>query len=372
MENKLIKISIWLAILLVGLTNNAQGMLETGLINYKKSTYYNTNYNGPIKSSLWYYTYLNEDFIQNQTHRNKQGIKEDIMANNLDILGWEVFKRFDKDGTLINTVRLYEEKSYLGKTNLNMKTSANYEYDKYNQIEENEYKITKKQKYPIWDHELLMKLNYCSLPGNSSHIHNIEYEYLRDKKGRIIAENKYRFIKIGYSINESIDSVFLERLQADQSKIDSVPYTQSEFIYNKIGNIIRVNIQTKKEHPVPFHFLGTETRFCPDLHVAYEYNSNNLITQVTYIGCNDTLAFEKYDYEPEKGYVSKRTRFIDSGRRTFTHLSSTMIYYHNENGDIIQKQYTTSRPDLPVNISAGYTRLPESIYYTYEYDEYNN
>jgi len=165
-----------------------------------------------------------------------------------------------------------------------------------------------------------------------------------DEKGRIISEIYYRR--------------------------DVLPYTETEYIYDDRDNVKQLNIRTKQKKPIPFHFLDTETGFCPDLHIAYQYDGKDRMTQVTYFGCNDTLAFEKYVYHPEQEFVTERTRFIKSSMRSVTHVTQTMVFYHNENGDIIEKKYVRNRPNQYLGASS--IALPESIYYTYEYDQYNN
>ncbi|SFO41421.1 hypothetical protein SAMN05421741_1634, partial [Paenimyroides ummariense] len=72
----------------------------------------------------------------------------------------------------------------------------------------------------------------------------------------------------------------------------------------------------------------------------------------------------------EKDYVKERTRYIKSSMRGVEHVTPTMIFYHNENGDIIEKKFVRSYPNQYLGASS--IALRESIYYKYEYDKYNN
>lgn len=207
-------------------------------------------------------------------------------------------------------------------------------------------KLKKQQIYPVYDHNILVKPNFTRPydRGYGSDTLKYKYDYTIDDNGLILKEINY-----GRS---------------------SLPFTETEYIYDNHNNVKRLNIRTKQKDPIPFHFLDTETGFCPDLHIAYEYDNKDRMTQVTYYGCKDTLAFEKYVYHPEKEYVTERTRFIKSSMRGVEHVTPTMIFYHNENGDIIEKKFVRSYPNQYLGASS--ITLPESIYYKYEYDKYNN
>ncbi len=219
-----------------------------------------------------------------------------------------------------------------------------YTYNEKDWEEKSKIKIKNRQVYPVNDYDILVKFNQDVQYADRSNILHYKYDYTVDENGRIVKEINY-----GRS---------------------TLPFTETEYIYDDRDNVKQLNIRTKQKNPTAFHFLDTETGFCPDLHIAYEYDRKDRMTQVTYFGCNDTLAFEKYVYHPEKEFVTERTRFIKSSMRGIEHVTQTMVFYHNENGDIIEKKFVRNRPNQYLGTSS--IALPESIYYTYEYDQYNN
>lgn len=337
---------------------------ESAMINYKKNSYYDNNYNGPIKSSYWYYTYIDNDFVEMQFHKNKEGVRDQLMYNNSDVMGGAVYKEFDKCGRQTKVI-LKNSKSWFGKSEHNIEAQSNYTYDENDWNEKKKLNFTKVQIYPLFVYEFSLKPDYRSQTGSSKNTHFYKWSYVLDGQQRVIKGINYFSTETDYSQVEGLDQNAIKRLNDEFLKRDSVPFIVTTYSYDTRGNVKRLDIQTKQERPINFHFLDTETGFCPDLHASYEYDSKNRMTQVTYIGCNDTLAFEKYTYEQKKGYVSKRTRYIKSGRRSWTHLTDTMIFYHNENGDIIQKEYERE-------VTPSHMHFPKSIYYSYEYDKYNN
>ena len=347
----------------------AQAGVEPALINYKKSSFYNTNYNGPLRSAQWYYICFNEEFVQRQFHILKYRVREDIMEQSKDVMGWGTYKEFDKLDRLIKTVRMDKDKSYFEKSELDLKTSTTYMYDEQDWNKKQVFKVVKKQSYPVYDQEFIIQPHYKTHLGNSENIHESKFDYILDDQQRVIKGIYFRSVQTDYSEVQGLDENAIKRIEDEFAKRYSVPFIEATYNYDARGNVNRLNIQTKQQRPIPFHFLGTETAFCPDLHVSYEYDSKDRMTQLTYIGCNDTLAFEKYAYEPQKDYINKRTRFIASALRSTTHKMRTMAFYHNENGDIIQKEYVKERAGQTE--STGYMVLPESIYYKYEYDKYN-
>lgn len=373
MENKLIKIFICLAILLIGLTNNAQSMHDTGLINYKKNSYYLTNFNGPIKSSHWYYTYVKDSipFAVSKDSLTQTRARNNIMLQNRTILGFAVYSKFDTVGRLQESINGGINRSYFGKSEPNYQTGSTYLYNDEDWKSKNEIKIKRKQIYPVHDYDILIKTNIYSKLGGSVNIHKRMWDYILDQD-IIKRERYYHRVITGFNEIEELNEDILKKHNMTVEKTDKLPYTESEYIYDKRNNIKQINIRSKqeRERPIPFHFLGTEVNFCPDLHVSYEYDNKDRITQVTYYGCRDTLAFEKYTYHTEKNYITERIRYIKSDLRGVEHRTKTMIFYHNENGDIIEKRFVKDQPTKPFYYHKIF--LPESIYYTYEYDEYNN
>lgn len=343
------RIKYILILILCGQIIYSQAFTENALLNYKQSAAHSTNLHGSVKSVQSYFTNLptpvkfavsNDSITQSRARTN-------IMMQNKIVVGVHTYYEFDILGRLkVNMPKGYDKT--VNTKSLNYKTGSVYIYHDEDWKNKNEIKIKKRQMFPVYDYLMLIKLNrdrqYVRYDGSSNTSYD-NYDYILDENGKIVKE-------INYS--------------------NYLPFTESEYIYDERNNIKQINIRSKQEteRPISFHFIDTEVNFCLDLHVSYEYDNNDRITQVTYYGCRDTLAFEKYTYHPEKNYITERIRYIKSDMRGVTHRTKTMIFFHNENGDIIEKRYVKDRP----NQTLVYDRifLPESIYYTYEYDEYNN
>lgn len=342
------KIKYILLLLMFGQIVHSQTFNDNAVVDYKRSNWYMNNYKGPIKSSFWYYIFIIDPipFAGTKDSVIQSYARHSIMLQNRSALGGGAYEVFDNIARLKQSVNMNQDMSYFGKTELNSQTALNYIYDQTDWEDKKKIKLKKRQIYPVYDHNILVKPNFTRPydRGYGSDTLKYKYDYTIDDNGLILKEINY-----GRS---------------------SLPFTETEYIYDNHNNVNRLNIRTKQKDPIPFHFLDTETGFCPDLHIAYEYDNKDRMTQVTYYGCKDTLAFEKYVYHPEKEYVTERTRFIKSSMRGVEHVTPTMIFYHNENGDIIEKKFVRSYPNQYLGASS--ITLPESIYYKYEYDKYNN
>lgn len=324
---------------------DSQVFNENALMNYKKSSYYSTNYNGPVKSSYWYYIYLQDtiSLAHSKDSILQAKAKDAVMRHNVEIFG-TMYRKFDERGRLMEGVSNNVNKSYFGKSELNYNTASIYsDYEEEDWIEKNNLKIKNKQIYPVYDRILSAKLNHCFQFYNSENITLKKYVYNVDKNNRI---------------EESL------------KLYDSLVYEKIKYVYDSKENLIRLNIKTKQKLYEIFYFLGTGVTFCSDVNISYKYDEFDRITQTTFFGCNDTIASEKYTYHKELGYVSERIHFINTISRSTSHVTPTVIFYHNQNGDIIEKKYVRNYPNRYLGIS--YLALPESIYYEYEYDEHNN
>lgn len=326
----------------------SQPLKSSALIDYKKSSYYKTNYNGPIKSSYWYYTYVTDSLMLGIIHDDilRKRVKEDIMIHNRDVLGGVVYREFNKNGFITKVINNnLDFPNYMKGVLDTVVSKTIYKYDEFNWQFKKQFKIFNRQKYPVYDYAILVKPNFTAELSYSNEPISYENNYILDELGRINQSQNY--------------------------DDNNPPFTEINYNYDDFNNIIRLNIKTKQKNPIPFHFLDTETGFCPDLHILYEYDKKNRITQLTYIGCNDTLAFEKYEYDSFKDFVTKRTRYIKSSMRGVTHVTNTMVFQYNENGDVIYKEYIKKRPDQRIFLGA-YLEATQPIYYKYEYDKYNN
>ncbi|SFO19129.1 hypothetical protein SAMN05421741_1257 [Paenimyroides ummariense] len=342
------KIKYILLLLMFGQIAYSQVFAEDAMLDYKRSSAYINNYHGPVKSAYYYYTYVIDPvpFAVSQSKTIQSYARHSIMLQNRKALGSGIYNEFDQEGRLKKHVISNLNGSYFGKSDFNYRTASTYIYNETDWAEKSKIKLKKRQIYPVNDYDILVKPN-TEKPydhGYGSDTLKYKYDYIIDQNGRILKEINY-----GRA---------------------ALPFTETEYIYDNHNNVKQLNIRTKQKDPIPFFFLDTETGFCPDLHIAYEYDFKDRMSQVTYYGCKDTLAFEKYAYHPEKDYVKERTRYIKSSMRGVEHVTPTMIFYHNENGDIIEKKFVRSYPNQYLGASSIVLR--ESIYYKYEYDKYNN
>jgi len=360
------KIKYILLLILCGQVVHSQAFTENAVLDYKRSPTHLNNYHGPVKSAYWYYTYV----IDSIPFATAPDARDAIMRQNRIALAGNMYHEFDEKGRIKMIALMDMDKSYFGKSEINLRTASTYMYNETDYEEKNKIKLKKRQVYPVNDYDILIKINSSSKSGGSKNTHERKWEYLLDNQNRIRKEIHYYSVITDFSKVEGLTEDTKEKLQSDSGNRDKLPFREAEYIYDDRDNVKQLNIRTKQKNPIPFHFLDTETGFCPDLHIAYEYDGKDRMTQVTYFGCNDTLAFEKYVYHPEQEFVTERTRFIKSSMRGIEHVTQTMVFYHNENGDIIEKKYVRNRPNQYLGASS--ITLPESIYYTYEYDQYNN
>lgn len=339
---------------------NSQAFTENAMLDFKRSAAHLNNYNGIIKSSFWYYNYIVEPISLSSSSDSivQKNAKSSLMHLNKDVLGWSVFREFGKNGMLTITIDMDIDRSYFGKSEPNYKTASIYSYEQNDLDQKRQIKLQRRQVYPVYNYEILIKINNKIELGCSKNIHERKWEYLLDNQDRIKKEIHYYSVITDFSEVEGLSEDDIKKFQSDYRNRDKLPFTEAEYIYDNHNNVKQLNITTKQKDPIPFHFLDTETVFCPDLHIAYEYDNKDHMTQVTYYGCKDTLAFEKYVYHPEKEYVTERTRYIKSSMRSVTHRTQTMVFYHNQNGDIIEKKYVRNYPQsIFRNKLSSFTRI---------------
>src|SRR5690606_25109568 len=115
---------------------------------------------------------------------------------------------FDSKGRLTKSIAMDKDGSHFEKSELDNKTASIYMYNEMDVDKKNKIKLKKRQIYPVYDHNILVKPNY-KRPydrGYGSDTLNYRYDYILDKKGRIVKEINY-----GRS---------------------TLPFTESEYIYD--------------------------------------------------------------------------------------------------------------------------------------------
>src|SRR5690606_22556572 len=163
--------------------------------------------------------------------------KNSIMLHNRTALAGNMYNRFDEKGRLTVVALMDMDRSYFGKSEVNYKTASINIYNEMDWEGKNKIKLKKQQIYPVNDYDILVKPN-TDKPydhGYGSDTLKYRYEYIIDKNGRILKEINY-----GRS---------------------TLPFTESEYIYDNRDNVKQLSIRTKQKSPIPFHFLDTETGF---------------------------------------------------------------------------------------------------------------
>lgn len=265
----------------------------------------------------------------------------------------------------------------------------NYEYIYKNDndwLEKSKYKTALKQYYPVWNRNLLLKLNEIPVTiTNSKYVVEVNgkigqiyreyiYSYIYDKQGRISEEKQYNIIRTGIRPKKKINEDDL--------------FTRKLFFYNEKGQVVKQLIiagpQAKgykdpdsphygkyltkspdyfrsEKSPSQFYAdMGTKCLFYEHLQLRYTYDSIGRITQVA-LGSDNVVAVQDYTYHPTKDYVETVKCFTSDLDFAFKGSSRTVKTF-NEQGDMIKIE---SIPDVPQKNNMIY-------YYSYEYDSHNN
>lgn len=114
---------------------------------------------------------------------------------------------------------------------------------------------------------------------------------------------------------------------------------------------------------VPYHALGTESDFPPDLQLKYKYDSKGRVIQAIFWGNNEIIASQDFEYHSIKGYVQKVKCYV-TGPGEIANPTNRYIKTFNENGDIIEKEFILNFPEQMIS--------PMKKFYEYNYDSHNN
>ncbi|HLV51023.1 MAG TPA: hypothetical protein VKY44_03615 [Flavobacterium sp.] len=237
------KIKYILLLILCGQVVHSQAFTENAVVDYKRSSAHLNNYNGPLKTSFWYYNYIIDPISLAQSADSiiQNSARSSLMHQNKDVLGWSVFREFDEEGKLTTTVAIDVDRSYFGKSELNYKTASIYLYNEEDWIKKNEMRMKKRQIYPVNDHNILVKPN-INKPFNNGYgadTLRYKYDYIFDETDRIAKEINYGR--------------------------ETLPYTESEYIYDDRDNVKQLNIRTKQKKTDTLSFSGYRNWFLPRL-----------------------------------------------------------------------------------------------------------
>ncbi|HSD06443.1 hypothetical protein [Flavobacterium sp.] len=240
--------------------------------------------------------------------------------------------------------------------------SDNYEYNDKDWLEKSKYKTTLKQYYPVYNQNLLVKLNQIEVPKKADafgedgkiwpNYNEHIYIYIYDNQGRIIEEKEYDVYRSGK-----------ETLHKKHKKEDLV--TRKLFVYNDKGQVINQKIIAglRGEKIGAYTDMGTECGFCEDLQLQYEYDQLGRISQVIMYGCGKIVDKEEYTYHPTKDYV-ETVKYYVTGPGEMSNPTQNFVETFNEQGDIIKKEFIPNNPKQKLEI--------KEYYYSYEYDSHNN
>lgn len=313
---------------------------------------------GPIKSVFTYYDYIS-DSLKFKKRGPFTDQKRNLMRYNIDIGTYRYLDFDEKRRKIATTNWTTGWFAKVNKSTIPPKKIKRYYYDEKDWEIKNKIKVKNRPPYQGGEdlgYIQLPKSNYISegykvgtiQPSEDSlEYFNGIYIYILDEKGRIKKEKDYYKVKS-------------ETAEVDESDLVKTTY----FLYDKKGNLIRQNITSGEfGRGMPYNAMGTESGFCEDLHLAYEYDAKDRLTKAVFFGCGDTLATQEFTYHPTKDYVTKMKRYVGGVGGDFQVTKNTVFHY-DEYGSIIQRDYVPKEgQDLG---------LPVSTYYKYDYDKYHN
>ncbi|AOC93722.1 hypothetical protein BB050_00568 [Flavobacterium anhuiense] len=338
-------------ILLLSITTTGQiSASYDALLVQKNNIYTAQNLKDSVKA-----VYLKFSTIKNSLSYYEK--KDAIMYN--DIRGCD-YTYFDNLQRIKSSSYSHVPKSdYL---TYNYEEADDYEYDEKDFLQKTKYKITLKHYFPVYDKNLLVKLNKKTIPkkddvfGEDGKVwkdykENV-YVYNIDQAGRILEELTYFVNRIGK-----------ETQNKKYQKKDL--FTKKTFLYNEKGQVINQKIigAGPLAKRIPYTDMGTESPFCEDLQFQYSYDLSGRITKVTMYGCEKIITKQEYTYHPTKDYVETVNYYV-TGPGQISNPTRSFIKTFNEQGDVIEKEFIPNYPEQTLAV--------KKRYYTYEYDSHNN
>ena len=332
---------------------NGNDSSKSSLIDYKQNRDY-FNFNGPIKSSYFYFSYLADSLYY---FKNLEFLHQDIMLYNRDI-GGGIYYEFNRDGKINYANRRYTKLADLRKQPLEKKYAVHFNYDSLDIVKKSKLK-TQYFPYPAYNSYTVAKPNRTTIDSDGEGIekyHDI-YIYSEDSTKRILEEKLY-FFK---------DS---EKKQIDDKHLE---YT-NKYIYDKYGLLVRQDIKVGPNVPhyiQELYIMDKVTSYCDDMHLSYKYDDKKRISKVSLM-CGDVVKrSETYTYHPTKNYIMKNEMYMRNAFVNRTNLTDLTIRYYDENGNIIQRDFVKTEGVRNLR-GANESILPEHTYYKYEFDKYHN
>jgi len=362
--------AIYIIVLLMFISvSKAQSHYDELYSYFVKSRYFDLNLNGPVLRMQYFFTEYN--IGTNQTINNWT-----IINNEKRYLG-SPYVEFDiKNQTFSRIVR------YQNNTDLNLKEIYKERY--YLQFEKEEIMdITSKlhiNHYPVYTYFLQKTPSYkicfpnpsfdsknqnSELASDSLYCNVIMQKVEADRNGNIIKFKNYNYLDHQPSKDKPWETEY------------SIHNNTIINFYNRKGLVITQNIKSGsgpgdlnflfgEDWLIPFTALDTESGFCEDLHLSYQYDAKDRITDIVFFGCNDTLAKEHYTYDEKAGYVNKIRKYT-GGIGGPVSVPKTVDLFYDEHANVIKREFIQ-----PSHHTFSFNDIPQTTYYKYDYDKYNN
>lgn len=347
--------SFFIVAVFFSITTNAQSIKKYSMLFSEKRE---MNLKDSVKSVITYYTKIKESFPRtvrsNVIHRNG---------------AWIVYRWLELDRNGHSTMNIPGIPDFgIKPFNLKGVNVKYYDYDAKDLEKKRNYKTITKRYFPVEDYDLLVKPNnyyyYYSKEFDSTGITVIDqknlfqtiYTYKLDEKGRIKEQLEY--------IHYPTDSIPIK--DSGKENLSS----RMLFFYNEKDQVVNqkpmpgyINPDEVSVNTSVFHALSTESGYCDDLQLKYQYDNEGRITQVLFYGYGRTIAKEDYIYHPTKDYIQKVKCYV-TGSGGDINPTKNFIKTYNEQGDVIEKEFIPDYPEQNI-----YARIK---YYSYEYDSHNN
>ena len=151
---------------------NSNYSSKPSLIDYKQNRDY-FNFNGPIKSSYFYFSYLADSLYY---FKNLEFLHQDIMLYNRDI-GGGIYYEFNRDGKINYANRRYTKLADLRKQPLEKKYAVHFNYDSLDIVKKSKLK-TQYFPYPAYNSYTAAKPNRTTIDSDGEGIEKYHDIYI--------------------------------------------------------------------------------------------------------------------------------------------------------------------------------------------------